>query len=753
MAAEIIGVKNPRIKTRRLGPTLFRYALRKILYPTLLALIGLLVALLAKDLLGFSDLVINRGLGMRTVAQIAFYEAITLASHTLPFAVLIGMLVALGRLSTNREIVALESLGISTKRLMPPMVAFGALAASFALLLSLYAVPRAAGALDRLLLRVAQEQPAASVRAGTIMQFGDWRLEAREASSSGDEMRGVLVWMPSMGETIFATSGSIVRNDSGGPLELVLNDGSLLPRPARWASEIRFATLRTELPRDNAQGVIEYEDPLRKSGLEELARIATTSNGDDPTLTRRAGIAFQRRFALPLATLIFGILSVPLFLRVSRPGPGGCTVTGLVATVIYYGLLQLGDGLVQAGQIGETAGAWLPNLVMLSVAPIFLLWSDRVPKQVAGSGVSSEDLLLPGRRERIRTHSLSRYVASQFVSLTVLAFAVLTTAYVLVDLLERLDWFAQYQVAPMKVLRFYGARTPLLATRMVPMALLAGAALTVGRLAQRGELIAMRSLGIWVGRGLRPILFVAAIAIPVDFVLNDIVVPRTNALADRFKETEIKEVHTAARSAIWYRAGDQVYHVSWMDPEIGEATGISIYEIGERGLPTARTDAAAARYLGNGMWRLSKPVRIEISTDGLHTGSAVSTIRLQSEPTEGVDTMHLGVRKLLAQIREAIRDGYDTTRFRVDLHFKLATPLACLLLPAVVLFFAIGGPPFMRPSLILVLSTALGVGWVLVSGAAAALGYGGAVPPVVAGWVVTVALAATAGGLALRNRN
>ena len=81
-----------------LGRTFRRYLAAEILPPTAMALGVLVLVVLTKYLLGYTDLVINRGLGAGAVARIAFDQTVPLAARTLPFAVGIGCLTALGRL-------------------------------------------------------------------------------------------------------------------------------------------------------------------------------------------------------------------------------------------------------------------------------------------------------------------------------------------------------------------------------------------------------------------------------------------------------------------------------------------------------------------------------------------------------------------------------------------------------------------------------------------------------------------------------
>jgi lipopolysaccharide export system permease protein len=79
-------------------------------------------------------------------------------------------------------------------------------------------------------------------------------------------------------------------------------------------------------------------------------------------------------------------------------------------------------------------------------------------------------------------------------------------------------------------------------------------------------------------------------------------------------------------------------------------------------------------------------------------------------------------------------DGYDATAYKVDRQVKLAQPLACFILPVLVLFFAVGGPPFPSPAQNLLVSIIVGVGYLMAAGVSTSFGYGGAVSPLLGGW-------------------
>ena len=112
--------------------------------------------------------------------------------------------------------------------------------------------------------------------------------------------------------------------------------------------------------------------------------------------------------------------------------------------------------------------------------------------------------------------------------------------------------------------------------------------------------------------------------------------------------------------------------------------------------------------------------------------------------------MHFSIEQLASEIAAVEANDLDATALWVDYYGKLASPLACIVLPAIVLFFAVMGPPFPTSSTTLLVSGGLGVGYVLLGGTGASLGYGGAIPAVAAGWGPTVILSLLALGLGLR---
>ncbi|MBW2315321.1 MAG: LptF/LptG family permease [Deltaproteobacteria bacterium] len=730
-----------------LGAGLQRYVTRHLAMPAVVALLGLGAAYLTRSLLEWSDLLVNRGLGAGDVAALAVYQLVPVVSQVLPFAALVGVLAGLGHLRSTGELRAVEVLGVSPRRLTGPALWLAGSLAVLGVVLSVWLAPAARAGRSEAFLQMLADQPGASLSAGVVHEFGDHRLTAREVSSRGDALRGVVLWSPELGETLFAERASVTPDADGG-ISLLLHHATALLGPSEGGGQIEVDSFRTALSLGD-DGGIELEDSLTAAAPAELLRIRREA---EPADARLASAELHRRVALPLAGVILAILAVPLALAGSGGSRTSGAMLGLVLTLAYYGLVQLGTGLLRNPDIPVPLAVWLPNLLFASIGTVALLRStDRTP----GRGIAWRPVRLSGPSlpsVAFGRFLLARYVATIFVQMVLVCLGALFIGYLLVDVLERLDWFARHQSTAVEAARFYAARSPLLMSRMIPLSLLAAAALTVSQLERRGEFLAMQACGLSAFRSLVPIAAVALVIGPAYFLFADGVVPRTNALADHLKETEIKRGANEPSDSrfVWYRGGGNLLQADRMDRGLGLATDVTIYELDDRGFPSSRIDAREARDLGNGEWELLDPHRVEISGFGVIEAPAETRIRM-GESISSLDPMHLGVRDLAREIRRAREDGYSTTVFEVDMHARLAAPFACILLPWIAIASSITGRVRRTASRNLMLAVILAVGFELFGDFALSLGYGERVSPAMAAWAPMTLLGLLAVGSAWRS--
>ncbi|MCZ7618291.1 MAG: LptF/LptG family permease [Myxococcota bacterium] len=740
----------PSHREGRLGSTLWRSLWRELVFPTFFALGGVTFLVLAADLIGYVDLAMNRGFGSEDVAWLALYRSVPMLGRAIPFAVLIGTLVALGRLGADHEIMALEASGVSARALAGPVTAF---ALSFAVLgtaLALVAIPWSHRSLEAAVRDAGSGDSGTLLRSGQVQRLGDWRLVAREVSPRGDRLRAVAVHAPSVGGTVFAERAAWIREPDGTHV-LAIESGVVMTTVGSDPTQVRFERMRQVLPKPTRG----RESPGGWSAAASVGQLRAAIAADEPLPRRREALQeWHQRLALPVGTVVFAWLALALSLVRIRPSRSSGAMLAIGAAVAYYGLLQLGNGLARAEAFPIPVAVWLPNVVLGLVAAVLLATLQRwrgAAWRFSWRGSRARGHEPPRSRARIRSFVLDRYLLKTFGELLLLCFAALLAAYFVIDLLDNLKWFTKYDSSPDEILRFYGARLPLLASRVVPMALLVASALTLSLLGATGELLGMRACGVATSRIVAPVLMLCIVVAVVYHPLANDLVPRANARASRIKHTEIKG-KGSIQVAVWSLSGDRLLEAERIDPMAGTATGVVLYELGSDGLPRFRTQAPRALHVGGGNWSLVEPARYEIGAGGIRAIAAEPIVQLGEGSVVEVEGEHLSIAALRREIQVLADRGLDPTAFRVDLALKLASPLACLLLPALALLFAAGGPPFPTPVHTLVASAVAGGGWVLLAAVGASLGYGGAVSPWVAGFGPVAVLGGVAVLLATRVR-
>src|SRR5688572_9790881 len=113
---------------------LTRYILKEMIGPTLLGFAFYTSIIFMQKLFDLAGMIIRRSLSISDVTQLLLLSLPHIVVLTVPMSLLFGTLIAVGRLSSDSEIIAMRALGISTSTIYRPVFFF-----SFAVfLLSLY---------------------------------------------------------------------------------------------------------------------------------------------------------------------------------------------------------------------------------------------------------------------------------------------------------------------------------------------------------------------------------------------------------------------------------------------------------------------------------------------------------------------------------------------------------------------------------------------------------------------------------------
>jgi lipopolysaccharide export system permease protein len=361
----------------RIPRTLSWYVLREALQYAGIGLFAVGSVLLTQNLLQRLDDLSAIGASGGDILAVTACLAIMLGSYAIPVALLFGVLVAVGRLSSDSEVMAMRALGVSLAQLVVPFLLLGVAVSVFTAVLLRDVEPGA-----RRQLRAVMSEIAAR---GGIVQPGVFsrldregkRLIFVEERSPGGELEGVLIsdrTNPAQRFTVAAATGRFVFDEATETAHLELERGDLHFEPEDPGDadyqRIAFDTFDYAFDMSGVIGAGFHRLRPAEYTMQEidLALDYFAEHGEPPPIIRdkkrwRYEIQRQRRLALPFAPALFALVGVPLGLRRVK----GARSTGALLCVAlvfgYYALLSLGVYLAETRVTSAAFSLWIPNLV------------------------------------------------------------------------------------------------------------------------------------------------------------------------------------------------------------------------------------------------------------------------------------------------------------------------------------------------------------------------------------------------------
>lgn len=351
-----------------------RYIIRSLLPPFLFGVGVFTVLLVAGDVLFYlANLVVNQGLSIWVAIRIFLYKLPEVVVMTLPMSMLLATLLAFGKMSSQGEIIALRSVGISFRRSLIPVMVMAVLVALFSFLFNENVVPLTRKAVANLLEReVGRKAPP--LREDVFfrdMEGGELRrvIYISRMDAKRGYIRGVIIqeFESRRLRRIITAEEGFIENSTW-----VLNDGRVynLDRDGKVTAVGSFKRQVMSLPLSGA-GVSSAKEPQEMTLSELKENIELLKAQGAPS--RRLEVRYNQRFAIPWASVVFVLVGAPLALSHHRASSSVGVGLSVLIIFVYYVLLSLGQAFGDAGEIPPALAAWLPNLILGGVGTALCL--------------------------------------------------------------------------------------------------------------------------------------------------------------------------------------------------------------------------------------------------------------------------------------------------------------------------------------------------------------------------------------------
>ena len=346
------------------------YVFRELFSPFLVSLLIFSMILLMGRTLKFSDLLINKGLALLDLGQLITYIFIPFLVYIIPMSVLLSVLLALGRLSVDNEITSMKSSGISLYQLIVPVGAFSFIAFCLTGIIIIYAYPWGFASLREFAYKIARTSSEIGLQERVFNDsFDGMIIYVDKISVRGGSIQGIFISDgrdPAISTTILAREAFIESDPAALSINMRLYNGQFhrVSNDLETIQMGNFDTYDIVLDLKSAFGELKKKKrKYREMSLSEMIRSLKMSGMQKQELNE-IKIEYHKKFAIPFASFVFGLIGIPLGIRKIRGGKSYGFTISLIVILAYYLLMLMAETLAKNSMLIPLVAMWLPNAVL-----------------------------------------------------------------------------------------------------------------------------------------------------------------------------------------------------------------------------------------------------------------------------------------------------------------------------------------------------------------------------------------------------
>jgi lipopolysaccharide export system permease protein len=335
--------------------------------------------------------VTESGLPIDVAIKILFLKMPGFIVLAFPMSMLLAALMAYSRLSSDSELIALRSIGVSLYRIVLPSLILSLVATGLTFIMNDWVAP-AANYQAGITLEKALNQDNPTFKERNIIYPEYTKIKYENGGEEtvltrlfyadefdGKEMQGLTILDRSQqGVNQIVTSKSATWNVAqntwdffNGTIYLIAPDGS-------YRNIVRFEHQQLALPRAPLDLAKRSRSEVEMSIAQAREYLSIVQLSGNETKIRKVKVRIQEKFALPFVCMVFGLIGAALGLRPQNTSKA--TSFGLCVGLIfsYYLLSFITSSMGIWGILSPFMAAWSPNLLGLGAGVLLLIQTSRL---------------------------------------------------------------------------------------------------------------------------------------------------------------------------------------------------------------------------------------------------------------------------------------------------------------------------------------------------------------------------------------
>ena len=332
-----------------------------------------------KDLLGY---VLAGQLELGTFLRLIGLLVPFVVSYALPMGILTGVLLVLGRMSSDREITAIRASGVSVAGISAPIFFFALLGVVASLLVNFQFMPTARLAYQRELAEAVRQNPLSFIVPKTFIRDFPGIVIYVGDKKGDNTLKDFWLWEvdPQGRVKRFARAdeGHITYDEKANNLTLTVQRAQIEVRDAKdlenfasiaGAPSMERATFF--LPLDRVTGARTVQTKLKWLTFPQLLAEWERLGRPDPNVPAaererqrmKAQVVFHEKCATAFSVLSFALLAIPLGIKVSRKETSANLGLAVALAMGYYFATVIVGWFDNKPQFRPDLLMWVPNLM------------------------------------------------------------------------------------------------------------------------------------------------------------------------------------------------------------------------------------------------------------------------------------------------------------------------------------------------------------------------------------------------------
>ncbi|MDQ7031683.1 MAG: LptF/LptG family permease [Desulfonauticus sp.] len=354
-----------------------KYLAKEIGLIFLICLFSFLIFILIGKLLHLKNFLFGQSVSLLDIVELFIYLSPSFLIILIPASCMLSVFLSFLKMSSDRELIALQACGISFKNLFFFPLFFSILCCLVTFYTSFFLIPKGIDSFRNKCVDIIKSRTQLDLRPGIfISNFTNMLIYFQNLEPKNNIMEHVFIKYNR--SIILASKGKVEFNTQNKKAVINLENGKIYNINLKNNYIVNFKLYNILINLKSMFGGLKFNEKKPKEMYsKDIYKLINSSK--DKKIIRIAKMELQRRIALPLSCFILVLFILPFASSMSGIKQQFGIIFCLLFFIIYYSLYTLFYSLGETGKINPNLAMWMPNIIfmILSFINFYISLSDK----------------------------------------------------------------------------------------------------------------------------------------------------------------------------------------------------------------------------------------------------------------------------------------------------------------------------------------------------------------------------------------